>query len=259
MDLFEFLYSLEPRSALAGALVLSIAIYALAANIGWAAIAPRGERFGRIVGWTRRFRLSAAIFELARWLYYIGLPWATLMLGYNTMRALGVWNLDWLMNWWIALIVAIGGGLIFMWVWKPYAQSEHPEAVDLTQWNGAHQILEAFYQEFHWAFYRSGPVLWLGDYYWGSFIGLVLNLIEGWSNPTVRSNIRDITRADAPLWAGSLAIISVLVFYYTQNTWYCIIIHLAINFILRSLIGLDGSRGLAQRRLLPTQENTFEE
>lgn len=259
MDLLEFLYSLEPRAALAGALLLSIALYALAANIGWTAIAPRGVRFGRLVGWARRFRLSAAIFELARWLYYIGLPWATLMLGYNTMRALGVWNLDWFQNWWVALIVIAGGAMIFNWVWKPYAQSEHPEAVDLTRWNGARQILEAIYQEFHWAFYRSGPILWLGDYYWGSFIGLSLNLIEGWSNPAVRANIRDITRADAPLWAGSLAIITVLVFYYTQNTWYCILVHLALNFILRAWIGLDGSRGFTQRRVATTEENTSAE
>jgi len=259
VDLLEFLYSLEPRSALAGAMILSIVLYALAANIGWVAIAPRGERSGRLVSWIRRFRLSAAISELARWLYYIGLPWATLMLGYNTMRALGIWNLDWFLNWWVALIVVFGGALIFLWVWKPYAESEHPDAVDLTRWNGARQILEAIYQEFHWAFYRSGPVLWLGDYYWGSFIGLSLNLIEGWSNPTVRTNIRDITRADAPLWAGSLAIISVLIFYYTQNTWYCIGVHLALNFILRSLVGLDGSRGFMRRHIPSTQENDFEE
>ncbi len=259
MDLLEFLNSLEPRSALAGSLVLSILLYTLAANIGWAAMATRGERFGRLVGWTRRFRLRTALFEIVRWVYYLALPWATLMLGYNTMRALGVWNLDWLMNWWVALIVAFGGAMIFVWVWKPYAQSEHPEAVDLTRWNGARQILEAIYQEFHWAFYRSGPVLWLGDYYWGSFIGLALNLIEGWSNPAVRANIRDITRADAPLWAGSLAIVSVLVFNYTQNTWYCLIVHLALNFILRPLIGLGGKYGFMRRRASPIEENTYQE
>lgn len=259
MDLLEFLYSLEPRPALASTMVVSIVIYAFAANIGWAARAPRGERFGRLVSWSGRFRLSTAIFELTRWLYYLGLPWATLVLGYNTMRALGVWNLDWLLNWWIALIVIFGGAMTFLWVWKPYAESEHPDAVDLTRWNGARQVLEAIYQEIHWAFYRSGPVLWLGDYYWGSFIGLVLNLIEGWTNPTVRANIRDITRADAPLWAGSLAIISVLIFYYTQNTWYCIIVHLALNFILRALIGLDGRRGFAPQHMAPTEKNSHDE
>lgn len=258
MDLLEFLKSLEPRSALAGALVFSILLYAVASNIGWAGQAPRGERFGRLVGWLNRWRFRIALFELVRWIYYLALPWAALVLGYTSMRALGVWNLDWMMNWWVGLIVALGGALIFIWVWKPYALSEHPEAVALTRWNGARQILEIIYQEAHWAFYRSGPVLWLGDYYWGSFLGLVLNLLEGWSNPAVRENVRDITRADAPLWAGSLSIISVLVFYYTQNTWYCLAIHLVLNFILRRLVGLDMGRGFIRRRTPLTTENDFE-
>lgn len=259
MDLLEFLTSLEPRSALAGVLVCSILLYAVSSNLSWAAQAPRGERFGRLVGWLNRFRLRTALFEVVRWAYYLALPWAALVLGYTSMRALGVWNLDWLMNWWIALIVAIGGGVIFIWVWKPYAQSEHPEAFALTHWNGARQILEIIYQEAHWAFYRSGPVLWLGDYYWGSFLGLVLNLLEGWCNPSVRANVRDITRADAPLWAGSLAIISVLVFYYTQNTWYCLAAHLALNFFLRRLVGLDTPGGAYRRRTVRTPESEFEE
>lgn len=259
MDLVEFLKSLEPRAALAGSLVLSILLYSISANVGWAAIAPRGARFGRLVAWMRRFRLRTMLFEFVRLLYYIVLPWLTLILGYNTMRALGVWNLDWLMNWWIALVVTFGGAPIFIWVWKPYAQSEHPEAVDLSRWNGARQILEAIYQELHWAFYRSGPILWLGDFYWGSFTGLSLSLIEGWTNPMVRANVRDITRADAPLWAGSLAIISVLVFYYTQNTWYCLLIHLGLNFILRRLIGLDKAGGFLRERITNRLDETYYE
>ena len=79
--------------------------------------------------------------------------------------------------------------------------------------------------------------MWLGDYYWGSFFGLVLVFLEGWSNPVVRRNSADITRADAPLWSGSLAIISTAVFIYTQNSWYCLLVHLALDLGLRGLIG----------------------
>jgi hypothetical protein len=238
VELLEFLYSLEPRRALAGAIILSILLYTISANLAWASIAPRGDRFSRFVGWWNRQRLRGVILELARWIYYLAFPWAALMLGYTTARAMGVWNLDWLMNLWIGVIVAAGGAIVFVWVWRPYAQSEHPEAVDLTGWSGARQIIEAIYQEAHWAFYRCGPILWLNDYYWGSFLGLTLNLIEGWTNPAVRTNIHDITRADAPLWAGTLSIISVLIFLYTQNTWYCLIVHLLLNYVLRPLIGL---------------------
>ncbi len=248
MEILEFLYSLEPRQALAGAIILSILLYAISANLGWASIAPRGDRFSRLVGWWNRLRVRGMIGELGRWIYYLALPWATLMLGYTTARALGVWNLDWLMNIWIGVVIAFGGAMVFVWVWRPYAQSEHPEAVDLTGWNGARQTIEAIYQEAHWAFYRCGPILWLNDYYWGSFIGLALNLIEGWTNPAVRVNIRDITRADAPLWAGTLSIISVLIFVYTQNTWYCLLVHLSLNFILRPLIGLGTATRFVRTR-----------
>ena len=258
MDLSELFYSLEPRTALAGAIIISILLYTISANIAWASIAPRGDRFGRLVAWARRRRLRDLFFELARWIYYLGFPYATLIYGYSTVRALGIWNLDWLMNWWIGLIVLFGGAVIMVWAWKPYTQAEHPQAVDLSGWNGARQILEAIYQEAHWAFYRCGPILWLGDFYWGSFIGLALALIEGWSNPFVRTNIRDITRADAPLWTGSLAIISVLTFNYTQNTWYCLVAHLLLNFGLRPRIGLEAPQRFFRQRDTTEYETTEE-
>jgi hypothetical protein len=86
--------------------------------------------------------------------------------------------------------------------------------------------------------YRSGPILWLGDFYWGSFWGLALTLLEGWSNPNVRTSVGDITRADAPLWTGSLAIVSTIFFIFTQNLWYGLMAHLLLDLGLRAVIGL---------------------
>ncbi len=142
------------------------------------------------------------------------------MLGYTTMRALGIWGLDWVGRQSRFAVVGIGALFVIVWVWRPYAQSEHPHAIDESGWNWARHIVELIYQEAHWAFYRSGPILWLGDFYWGSLLGLALVYLEGWSKPFVRANARDITRADSPLWSGSLAIISATVFIFTQNTWY---------------------------------------
>lgn len=237
MNLLEYLLALEPRGALAVVIGASIGIYVFAANFAWAQRTPRENRWGRLVrGWQKHW-LGRGIGELARWLYYLALPWATLMLGYSTMRALGVWGMDWLTPAPMFGILALGALSVMVWVWRPYAQLIHPHATDASGWNWARHIIEILYREAHWAFYRAGPILWLDDFYWGSFFGLALTLIEGWSNPATRANIEDVTRADAPLWSSGLAIISTLVFIFTQNVWYCLSLHLLLDQGLRGIVG----------------------
>jgi hypothetical protein len=95
VNLFELLTSFDPRRTLAVVIGSSIVLYALMSNLAWVNRLPRAGRSGRFLDWSRRSRIARAFGELMRWLYYLGLPYATLMLGYNTMRALGVWGLDW--------------------------------------------------------------------------------------------------------------------------------------------------------------------
>lgn len=237
MNLWEILIALEPRRALAVVIGASIVLYALTTNLAWSNRLPRAGRYGRLLDWARRSRLARGFGELMRWLYYLAVPYATLMLGYTTMRALGVWGLDWVGTAIPFAVVGIGALFVIVWVWRPYAQSEHPHAIDESGWNWARHIVELIYKEAHWAFYRSGPILWLGDFYWGSLVGLVLVYLEGWSNPFVRANARVITRADAPLWSASLAIVSATIFIFTQNTWYALIVHFIIDIGLRTTIG----------------------
>lgn len=237
MNLVEFLIALEPRGALAIAIGISIILYTLSANVAEVNRVPRDGRLGRFVKWWQTRWLGRGVSELARWIYYLAFPWATLMLGYSTMRALGVWGMDWLAPALQFGALILGAVVVIVWVWQPYARAEHPHALDESGWNWARHLIEILYQEAHWAFYRCGPILWLNDFYWGSFFGLLLVLIEGWSNPTVRGNVRDITRADAPLWSGSIAIISTIVFILTQNTWYCLLVHLILDQGVRGIIG----------------------
>ena len=237
MSIIEFLTSLEPRGALAITIGASIVLYAVATNFAWANRVPREGRWGRLVRWWQTKWIGRAGGELARWLYYLAVPWATLMLGYSTMRALGVWGMDWLTPLVTAGVLALGAAVVIVWVWQPYARSAHPHAVDESGWNWARHIIETLYREAHWAFYRSGPILWLDDFYWGSFAGLLLVLLEGWLNPATRANVENVMRADAVLWSAGLAIISTLVFIFTQNVWYCLIIHLLLDQGVRRLIG----------------------
>lgn len=239
MELTELLNAITPRHVLALAIALSVCAYALAANLTRASLfrQVRAGSTGQFMTRLRTSIVSRVLGELARWLYYLGLPYATLVLGYNTARALGVWNVSWLETLGYAIALGVGAAIVFIWVWRPYARTEHPHAVDASRWNSARHVVELVYQQAHWAFYRSGPILWLGDVYWGSFIGFLLTLLEGWTHPTVRSSVRDVTRADAPLWTGSLAVVSTVVFIFTQNFWYSLMIHLLLDLGLRKLIG----------------------
>ncbi|MBI3536925.1 MAG: hypothetical protein HY070_05130 [Chloroflexi bacterium] len=235
--LWEFLTALDPRHALASALGFSIIFYAVAANVGWANRNPGFSRAGRLISWTRAAWAPRALRAILRWAYYLLLPYGALVLGYDSVRALGLWNLDWSGNAGIAIALLVGALVVFTWVWRPYARAEHPAAVESSGWGRAQHFLEIFYEQAHWAFYRSGPILWLNNLYWGSFLGLALVFIEGWSNPRARESVREITRADTPLWTGSVAIVSAIIFIFTQNFWYCLIAHLVLDFGLRPRIG----------------------
>ena len=237
MTLLEFLYSVEPRLALAILIGASILAYTFFSNLAWNNRHPRTGRWGRLVAWTRASRIARIIGEILRWGYYLAIPWVALILGYTTARALGIWNLNWAGHIIEFIALAIGAIIVFVWIWRPYTRLEHPHAIDESGWNWARHLIEILYQEAHWAFYRCGPILWLNDIYFGSFFGLILVLTEGWSNANVRASTRDVTRADAPLWSGSLAIVSTVVFIVTQNTWYCLMIHLLLDVGLRRVIG----------------------
>ncbi len=238
MNVIDLISGLSPRQFLAVVIAFSICLYALAANLGWVLQrqAPGGAWEQR-VAWMQSSRIFLVLKEIARWLYYLGLPYAALMVGYDTVRALGVWNLDWIGGIVPASLLAVGSIALVLWIWRPYAQKQHPHAVDESRWNWARHIIELLYQQAHWSFYRSGPILWVGDLYLGSFLGLGLAYIEGLTNPNVRAGVREVTRADAPLWTGSLAVITTVIFIYTQNLWYCLAVHLVLDLGLRGLVG----------------------
>ncbi len=234
----DFLSGLSPRQFLAILIAFSILLYAVAANLGWLLRrqAPSGAWKQRVTQFQSSW-IFRVLKEIARWFYYLGLPYAALMVGYDTVRALGVWNLDWMAGIVPASLLGVGSIALVLWIWRPYAQVQHPHAVDESRWNWARHIVELLYQQAHWSFYRSGPILWVGDLYWGSLLGLGLAYIEGWTNPNVRAGVREVTRADAPLWTGSLAVITTVIFIYTQNLWYCLVVHLLLDLGFRGLIG----------------------
>ncbi len=242
---------LDPRQMLAVVLSFSVILYALSSNLARIHARRLSATSSQLLEKAKITWLPRAIGELLRWIFYLGLPYTALVLGYDTVRALGIWNIDWIGTLVYAGILAAGMAIVFLWVWRPFAQAQHPHTIDESRWGWPRHVVETIYQEAHWAFYRSGPILWLGDAYWGSFVGLALVLIEGWSNPEVRENAHDISRADAPLWTGSLAVMSTVVFVFTQNAWYALAIHALLDLGLRGIIGFPKPEDLMVEPAMP--------
>ncbi len=247
MSLTDLALILPPRNALAVALVLSIILFALVSNLAWSGKGRPGRHPGHRLVPFRGTKVARALLESARWLYYLGFPYLTLVLGFNTVRALGLWSSDWFgpIGW--AAGLTLGTAVVLIWVWRPYNRTEQMNLREPPRWSWARRIVESLYQQGHWAFYRSGPILWLNDFYLGTFLGLGLVLIEASTNPNVRMSLRDTGRADAPLWIGSIAIATSIIFVFTENVWYCLGAHLFFDLVLRTCLGFS-------RR--PTHETT---
>jgi hypothetical protein len=90
------------------------------------------------------------------------------------------------------------------------------------------RTLDALYDQVHWAFYRSGPILWLDDLYGGVFAGLALVLLEAVLNPAHRWALEDPETAAPPLIRLGIAWISALLFLETHNLWLTIAAHLVL-------------------------------
>jgi len=242
----------------------SIALYALAVNFldygrpGLSSLDPVGfgtgrartgpsphTRLGRLVtrldSWPHRFWL-ARIFRFA---YYVGLPFLALIKGAMSPRLLGLSDLDWIGGIGAGVPLGLGAFLLLVWGWSHYLRSlrrrkvERPRLAEvhiLSQpWGWPLILLEIIYLEAHWAFYRSGPLTVLGDY-WGVFAGLGIVFIEWATNPKLRRTL-DTERRGEILWNGSLALVIALIFLFTHNLWLCAIIHLGLEMGLLAILG----------------------
>jgi len=94
------------------------------------------------------------------------------------------------------------------------------------------RLLVVLYCQVHWAFYRSGPILIMGDLYWGAFVGLVLALLEMGLNPAWWGNLRNSETAAPVLVELGAVWISTLLFVATQNLWLTVAAHLAVMGLL---------------------------
>jgi hypothetical protein len=265
----EWLIGLGSEGQLATWLVASFLLYTLASQLAWqfqwvfldghfpvdalpTQPAPEGYR-----GWddgarglierARDHPFTPWAEEAVRFIYYLGIPFMAAVNGLLRADLFGISGTDWvdgesaqgfLWEEWarglglvtLAVLAVAGVWFVGCFVSRRAGLMPAAEATPRPLWQ---RLLGALYDQVHWAFYRSGPLLWMGDLYWGTFAGFALVALEAGLNPATRWALKSPEMSGPPLLRLGIAWISALLFLATQNLWLC----LAAHFILLGLLG----------------------
>lgn len=192
-----------------------------------------------------------------RFAYFVGLPYAALLSGAVTLQALGIVGTAQAEHPGMAAAVALAGAvLITVWQYhlhratrplEPAAESPRPPGPSTRRWDWVFELIDAGYQEAHWAFYRGLPILLLQSVYAGAFVGLALILVEMLSDPATRYGLATPPHAERFALAGSLAVVSTVLFVLTGTSWAGAGAHLL------TLIGVCAVTRVAKSASAPTR------
>lgn len=229
-------------------IAVSLLLYALGSNMAWLARKLRVRPIRRLLRWWRDQRLRPLVHGALRLFYYLGVPYVALLRGVIGPRSVGLLPVAWedAARW----AVGIGGGALLLWgmIWWGYARALPPRPmVTIPQslleraqtraslWGWPLLLLDVLLLEAHWAFYRAGPLLLLGDWYSGVALGTVLVLLESYSHPAIRHGLRRPDQADDILLAAALIVVMAVVFLYTRSFWICLAVHFWLEIALLAM------------------------
>jgi hypothetical protein len=194
----------------------------------------------------RHYLVNPWVEEAFRFAYYLGIPFLAALSGILGADLVGISGTEWVAgqsvqgflweDWTQGAAWAVVSILAMVAVWlvaRPIARGLGLTPV-ASAFSGAlwQRLLHAFYDQVHWAFYRSGPILWLGDLYWGTLAGLALVLLETALSPLLWWALKSPETAGPPLFRLAMAWISALLFLSTQNLWLTLGVHLFLAALL---------------------------
>lgn len=171
--------------------------------------------------------------EAGRFLYFVGLPYVALLGGLIPSTQAGLVNCQWLRDLTLALPLGLGAFLVLLLIraWArrqaqtapgSVAPEEPPPSFGAT-------LRESTYQEIHWAFYRSAPLLAASERAQGIALGLGIVALEAWLDPAWRARWRHPGQASTALRTASLAVILAAILGVTGNLWLTLGLHLAVE------------------------------
>lgn len=244
----EWFIGLDYAGQLAAWLVASFLLYFLASQIAWQYRYPgRDDPLGRWIDRLRAQPFSPWLEEAIRLIYYLGIPFMAAINGLLAADLLGISGTDWvpadtgvqgfLWEDWVrglglvllAVLAMRGAWFAGCLVARRIGRTPVMPDVPRPIWQ---RLLNVLYDQIHWAFYRSGPILWLDDLYGGTWAGLALVLLAAAFNPAHRWALKGPETAGPLLLRLGAAWSSALLFVATQNLWLTIAAHLILVGLL---------------------------
>ncbi len=236
--------------------LVSILVYGIAVNLWYHLRRSPSSRVSRRLRTFESWPYGLWLFQVLRLVYYLGVPYLALTRGVSNPTLMGVWAPDWFEERWFGelasgLALGLGACLLLFWGWRHYLLATKETDGQLAgepyffqrsllaaPWGWGLIVLEVLYLEMHWAFYRSATIRVAGEYY-GVFLGFLLVLTEWCLNPVIRNDIGVATRGGEALTTATIAFSVSVIYYFTANLWLCLVVHLAMQFGLLSLLNLS--------------------
>ena len=268
----EWFITIGYEGQLATWLVASFLLYTLASQLAWqfqwlhaSGYSPvdasgqqrvfdpyrgRNDRLVRLIGRLSNHPFYLWAVEVMRLVYYLGIPFLAAVNGLLAADLLGISGTHWadgkgaqgfLWEDWAqglglstaAVLAVVGVWFVGRLVSRAVESTSVMQGMPGPYWQ---RLLEVLYDQIHWAFYRSGPILWLDDLYWGTFAGLALVFLEASFDPSLWWKLKSSETAGPPVIRLAIAWISALLFLSTQNLWLTTGVHLV-------LVGILGAKG----------------
>ena len=208
---------------IATSVLLSALINGLAWHSSW-----KGSGTRRLIQWPISF-----LCQVGRFLFFVGLPYVSLLSGLIPATQCGLVDQEWLRNLTLCLPLGLGSFLVLLslrvltlWREKTAPGGVVPGESRPSFWA---TLRESLYQEIHWAFYRSAPLLATGDREQGIALGLGIVALEAWLNPAWRARWRHPHLAATALRTSALAVTMAVVFGVTGNLWVTLGLHVTVE------------------------------
>jgi len=205
----------------------SVLLSTLVSGLAWRR-RPAAGGIPRPIQW-----LLSVLREAGRFLYFVGLPYVALLSGLIPATQVGLVNREWLRDLTLSLPLGLGAFLVLLLLraltlWREKTApggtltGESSPSLWLT-------LRESTYQEIHWAFYRSAPLLAVDDRTQGIALGLGIVALEAWLNPTWRERWHHPHLAATALRTAGVAVVMAVIFGITGNLWITLGLHAAVE------------------------------
>ena len=199
-----------------------------------------------LVSQTQLTRWQAAgvgrwLIQIARLLYYLGVPYAALLAGVIAPVDMGLTGvagpvLGWTGAEWLHSVGLglIAGAVVLIPIGIAARQMDragHPLGVD--ERSAGAILVDSIYAESHWAFYRTAPLMLLDNVYVATLIGLGLIGVELLVS-LLRSGLGQYPE-ERQSWLGTLLLLtlSAALFVLTRNLWVMILTHIAVEMLIK--------------------------